>query len=309
MSLTEILTLSGTRGGEAFTLDVAVQRPSKTLAGAATIDNATWDAYTAPQPGGVGPLPCRRTYEGPNSGGGGPTGIPASVSTARCAPDIAAGRTSLHTINIASYPTGAAGGYNSALQTFYNSINHEYVGGIKHEPEDEIITNGTITMADWKSANIHAATVMKNLGKPNLKFSICLRGFRTHYSYGGLEQFWHPAFADLVDYIFFDPYYERFAGIPQTYAGYVAESVTWARSKGKRIGFTEWGVSKSLTDSARAAFVNEAWGYGKAQPDVDFSCYWHHFTGTTAATDYRAEPATWPLTHAALRTMATEGQR
>jgi len=308
---TEVLTLSGTRGGEAFTLDVAVERPQHTLAGAATADNTTWNTYTQAQVAGVGALPVRRTFDGPNSGGVGANGIPTALSASRAASDVAAGRVSVHSFKPSPMTTGAAGGFDTQLTAFYDSVpdDHTYIGVIWHEPEDEVAA-GTFTAATWRGANIRAAQRMKALSRPNLKFAICLRGFRTAFSYGGFAQFWEPAMDDLVDYILFDPYKDGGAGIPSTYAEYMASSMEFARSKGKRVGIAEWGINKTNTDSVRAAWVEQCWEWAKAQPDVDFSLYWHAKVSTAPAEDFTADPATsWPLMHAALRQMATEGQR
>lgn len=275
------------------------------ITGAGLYDNAGWDTYTQPQPAGVGPLDARRTYDGISQGGVGGTGVPASISNTRAYPDVAAGRTSLHTFKPDFLDGYAIGSLNAALTAYWNTINHPYIGGTHHEPEDNI-QNGEYTLAQWLQGNVHAGTTMKNTGKTNLRFSINLRGFRTAYSYGGFEQFWTPAFADVVDYIFFDPYYERFAGIPQTFASYIQSSLDWARSKGKRVGLAEWGIVNTKTDSQRRDFVLEVDAWAKANEDVDYLCYWPNVLG---ANDYTPYPtSSWPLFHGALRDMASYGQ-
>lgn len=280
------------RVGDAQTQVAYLVRQRGVLFGASTSDNTKWAEFTRPQPDGVGPLPIRRSYDGPNLSGVGPSGIPTTFAQSRAAPDVAAGRISLHTMKPASVPTAAAGGYNEALATFYGSITHEDVEGIWHEPEDQVAA-GAFTIAQWQQANIQAATVLREQDKPNVRFSICLRGPRTILTYGGLEQYWHPAFDDLVDVILLDPYRD---GV-DNFASYMAPTMAWTRSKGKPVILAEFGVLNTASDATRAGWITKVGTWADAQADVEAILYFQNMQsfvndGTQAFASLQALAAT-----------------
>jgi hypothetical protein len=268
---TQVLTLSGTRGGEVFTLDVSVEQPvTKPLMGASTTNDTTWASFNQPP---TGPLQCRRSFY---------TTIPASPSTI-VQGDAAAGRES----HISFKPTVSsfnAGSLDTAYLDLLAQINHPCTVYLWHEPEDEVV-GGSFTMAAWKAVQNRGGSLLHSLGKPNLKFGICLRGPYTFNPTGPYWQldFWDPGFGANVDVIGYDPY-NTTAGygtlqnvMTVTKSGGVTNPMLWAtdHGKGASVVLPEWGCwENEITVAQKATWITDGYAWMKAA-GVKAAMYFH----------------------------------
>jgi hypothetical protein len=298
---TEILTLSGTRGGEPFTLDVPVERPTGMLVGASTADNTKFNTLNA----AVGPLQCRRTYD---------TNIPTTFSASRAGPDAGTGRRSYWSWKPApaTFPTSSP--EQTKLRTFLQSkpAGHQLVVIAYHEPEDNIAAN-QFTLAQWKATQTVVGDICDEFG-PDVRFCIDLMGpwtFDPDSPYD-LWDFWDATFADTtVDVIGFDPYRWN-PGDPSLQAlmtinnsgaggGGTTNPMKWARDHGKPVVLTEWGCTETnVTQASKAAWITAAYQWAKTQPDIEALVYFNNNL------DVGGDPrATWELHDEPMAAFAT----